>query len=192
MTLELSDHYKEIQEDFNNEVLNGSMFSKQTTECDRLTTEYLGSIIKPGMKVLEVGAGMGNIIENLLCEQYAIDISEEMLKYCRCTNKLLADMNDLPFKDNFFDIVYMVTTLQQSHDQKATVKEAMRVLKKGGQLVIVDGDADSDMGKLREEQLELGQWATCGKAKWLYRKDFKGFDVNHLNNYLLLLTKTKR
>ncbi len=45
-------------------------------------------------------------------------------------------MTDLPFPDGTFDKVYCMHVLAHIRDQKAAVTEAMRVLKKGGKLMV--------------------------------------------------------
>lgn len=192
MISESLDYYRNIRNDFNREAEFGSMFSKELTICDELAIKYLKNQINPKMTILEIGCGMGNVIEALDCkEKYAIDLSSEMLKHCKIKNKLVASMDEIPFTDEKFDLVYMIMTLQQSFKPKKTIEEALRVLKKKGKLIIIDGDTNSSIGQLRQEQIKRGEWLTCGRAKWLDKKDFKGFEIARLADHILLLTKTK-
>lgn len=191
MTLE-NGNYSKIKKDFDAEALKeNGMFSKELTECDRLSIEYLQKIVKPEMKVLEIGCGMGNVIESLDCEQYGLDLSPEMIKHCKLKNKEVGNMDELPYPVYHFDLIFMIMTLQQSVNQNKTVNHIKRFLKKGGQLIIIDGDRTSPIGVTRELKLGKGEWETCGDAQWISAEDFPDFESEHLAPHILLLKKRK-
>lgn len=166
------------------------MFSKEMNHCDNLSLEYLSTIVKPDDKVLEIGCGYGNVIEKLNCQQYGVDISEGMLGYCQIENKSVGNMDELAFEDETFDVVFMIMTLQHSKDRAKTLSEMKRVTKKGGIMVIIDGNKTSGIGQERERLLKIGAWKTCGEAQWLDGKDFPDWNKEHFN-HILILTKTK-
>jgi len=102
--------------------------------------------IQPGMQVLEIGCGSGaftvpasRILGNgFIC---GLDIQEKMLKQVekKMTKKGIrnikivhGDACKLPFEDNFFDMVFMVTVLPEIKDKATTLSEARRVLKPSG------------------------------------------------------------
>lgn len=97
-----------------------------------------------GSKILEIGAGSG-VDAKELKEEYNLtltDVSPKTLE--RLANKLgkpnidyiAADGQNLPFKDSYFDGLYMVATWHHFEDPKKALEEAWRVLKPGGLLVI--------------------------------------------------------
>lgn len=49
----------------------------------------------------------------------------------------IAKAEKIPFKNNFFDRVYMISTIDHIENPKQAIKESMRVLKPGGWLGIV-------------------------------------------------------
>ena len=100
-------------------------------------------------------------------------------------------MDALPYKDDYFGLTYMICTMQHSKDVPKTLSEMERVTKKGGLMVIIDGDKDSPIGKHREEELKKGTWQTCGEANWLSSSDFPGWDSTHLAPHIICLTKRK-
>lgn len=110
---------------------------------------------KKGQKVLDVGTGLGStagFLTNHLTKGskiWTIDPSEEMLKDAR---KRLAEegtgpipiefvqakASKLDFKDNFFDTIVSVMVLHHVENLRNVLKELVRVLKKGGRLLLVD------------------------------------------------------
>ena len=101
-------------------------------------------------RVLEIGAGTGFFIINLaqaglVHEPFATDISPGMVDVCLrnaqnvgITNMKArtADAEALPFEDDFFDLVVGHAVIHHLPDVEAAFKEALRVLKPGGALVI--------------------------------------------------------
>lgn len=93
-----------------------------------------------GEVLLDLGAGTGfvtNIARKYFKKVYAVDITEEMLNKLR--NKqydnvevVLADCENLPFKDNSFDACVAYSVLHHLHDITPTLKETYRVLKPNG------------------------------------------------------------
>lgn len=101
-------------------------------------------------KALEIGTGTGFFIINLaqaglVHEPYATDISPGMVEVClrnaqnvgiSTMKARTADAENLPFEDNYFDIVLGHAVIHHLPDVPAAFKEALRVLKPGGALVI--------------------------------------------------------
>jgi ubiquinone/menaquinone biosynthesis C-methylase UbiE len=92
-----------------------------------------------GKKVLDVGCGFGAY--GLAAERrgasmsVGLDISPEYKKSKLCLF-VLADAQALPFKDSCFDIVLMVEVLEHLPCEMEALREAKRVLKKKGLLLL--------------------------------------------------------
>ena len=111
--------------------------------------------VKEGDIVLEIGVGTGeSVIEFAKIvgdsgKVYGIDISEGMLDVTRMKLKkkglldrvelVNKDAVDLPFKDDFFDKVFMSFTLElfDTPEIPKVLSECFRVLKKGGHICVV-------------------------------------------------------
>lgn len=71
---------------------------------------------------------------------YGVDISSEVVKLAkkRMKNRMdidkfvVGDVRDLPFKNNFFDVVFSFGTIEHIKEQTKACCEAFRVLKPGG------------------------------------------------------------
>lgn len=114
-----------------NKVLN--VFSKEITINE----------IK-GKKILDIGCGAGywsKFFSDLGAEVYGIDIAEEMIneskKNCKKGNFIVANSEDIPFKDNYFDMVISIRSLEYFPDKLKSFKEIKRVLKKDGRLIVI-------------------------------------------------------
>jgi demethylmenaquinone methyltransferase/2-methoxy-6-polyprenyl-1,4-benzoquinol methylase len=99
----------------------------------------------PGMKILDVAAGPGSSSEPLFnagADVTSLDFSEGMLAQGRKARPYLkfvkGDALNLPFDDNRFDVTTISFGLRNTHDFKKALKEALRVTKVGGRMVIVE------------------------------------------------------
>ena len=116
---------------------------------DKIEKEVMYEFLKPqpGMEILDIGCGTGNLsleLARLGARVTGVDISEPMLAIARqkaLREKLdvkfyKADVHDLPFDDETFDAVVSLSALEFVSDLGEALKEAYRVLKHGGRLVI--------------------------------------------------------
>lgn len=112
--------------------------------------------LKPAAHVLDVGCGGGQNAEKLLGEfadftLTGIDLSPEQVDRARTrlapfagrvtlkTGNVLA----LDFPDATFDIVYSIASLKHWSEPAKGLAECLRVLKKGGTLIIAEADKDA-------------------------------------------------
>jgi len=137
---------------------------------EEIKKEFLAfSEIKEGQVVLDVGTGSG-FAAALLAKAvgangriYSIDPSENALNkaFGRLKEEKLdkivvlkkARVEELPFKDNFFDRVSSIMSFHHFSDPVRSLKEMYRVLKPGGILVIVDWTRETTVAPHPKEQL---------------------------------------
>jgi SAM-dependent methyltransferase len=88
--------------------------------------------VRPGMRVLEVGAAKCWAAQHLLprgCEYVATDILTERVGPF---DRVQADGEHLPFADGEFDLTFCVATLHHALDLPRMVAELARVTRRGG------------------------------------------------------------
>lgn len=100
------------------------------------------------VKLLDLGGGTGELA-NFLPQNLEVtvaDPSEAMLKKGKAKDfkqevkHVLADGADLPFADNYFDYLTISDALHHFTEVEKALNEAVRVLKPGGKLYILEFD----------------------------------------------------
>lgn len=96
-----------------------------------------------GKNVLDIGGGMGRFAAELQKKGFkvtVVDIDQQLLAYGTSHYKSITfihgDALHLPFKDNTFDEVVMEQIIEHIPQQGQAIREAYRVLRKGGRLII--------------------------------------------------------
>lgn len=103
-------------------------------------------------RALDVGCGEGDFFEplGLSFEQVvAVDVDFTHTRRARSRSAggvkvCCADAQRLPFAAEVFDAVVLRMALSQMPDHRAALAEAVRVLKPGGSISVIDSDADSN------------------------------------------------
>ena len=99
-------------------------------------------------KVLDVGSGNGYVLSKYATEGadvFGVDITPTAIDLCNKRfeylglegNFQVADAQDLPFDNNFFDCVCSMGVLHHVPDTSKAVAEIFRVLKPGGRLIVM-------------------------------------------------------
>lgn len=91
-------------------------------------------------KILDVGCGAGKNMEQLqkFGQVWGLDNSGEAIKFCKkrgLKNLQLSNAEQTRLKPNFFNIITLLDVLEHTDDKKC-LKEMMRILNKGGILII--------------------------------------------------------
>jgi ubiquinone/menaquinone biosynthesis C-methylase UbiE len=141
-------------------------------QVDRLEKAAIGALISdlaPG-KMLEVGCGTGHWTAYFDAQGFqvtAIDQSPAMLavagrKHLAQVTFMEADVMQLPFADETFDQVAVITTLEFCSDVDRALAEMKRVLRHGGLLLAGCLNACSTLGvnKDHDPVFKYGQFMT--------------------------------
>lgn len=195
-----------LNEYYNNYDEDGRLDSKHG-QVEYLTTmRYIQKYIKPGMKILEVGAGTGRYsialaklgftVEAVELIPHNIDVFKQKITADDNIIVRQGDAKDLScFADESFDITLLVGPMYHLYtveDQKQALSEALRVTKKGGLLfaaycisdasVISFGLKDGHIHELIEKGLinteTFKTYSTPAELFQLYRKE----DIDALNS----------
>ena len=110
--------------------------------------------------------------------------------------RIRGNMNELPFRDRIFDIVFITASLHHSSDISITLKEVYRVLKPMGRLILIN----EPVGGFKRIRLD------CAEVKaginehvyrlWTYIKNLRrtGFTYNiypYMGSYFPVINKIK-
>ncbi len=101
---------------------------------------------KPGGKVLDVGCGSGVMVDDLLaqdCAFWGVDPSWQMINQCRKdfgsrrnAHFFVGGAEEIGFPDSYFDAVICMGVLERVGNNRAALRELLRVLKRDGTLIV--------------------------------------------------------
>lgn len=102
--------------------------------------------LEKGMNVLDVACGNGTLLNMLSAKNeiqgYGIDISDKMVsnakKNCRDMVFKVSGCEEIPFENNFFELMTVCAAYHHFPDTDSFAREAARVLKKDGYLYIAE------------------------------------------------------
>ena len=159
----MNNKYKHIGKDKKKFVEN--MFDNISFKYDffnRLTTFFIDQYwrnkfiknlhLKNNLKVLDIATGTGDVIIQICKKDKSIsgtgfDCSQNMLKIARNKSKIknLSEIEyihgyaeNLPFKDNSFDIITISFGIRNFNNYEKALNEINRILKPGGKLAILE------------------------------------------------------
>lgn len=119
---------------------NANNYSSLANTQKIIAKDLLGfskQYISQSNRILDIGCGTGTLGKLMPSfDIVQIDIAEGMCRQARGNGHktILADMDEMPFEDNSFDVMISSMTLQWSFDMNKTMVELKRVLKPGGKL----------------------------------------------------------
>jgi len=127
--------------------LNENMTNRFNRQRINKTISLLRKITKTGVekKILDLGCGQGHftsIIKNELvdCDVIGLDYSlNAIISACQHYKNIefiIADANNLPFNDEYFDIIILNNIYEHFADPVRVLQNIRKVLKKNGSIII--------------------------------------------------------
>jgi ubiquinone/menaquinone biosynthesis C-methylase UbiE len=165
----------------------------ETTEkYNSLMLEWLGVKEKSNKKLLDIACGGGFFLRKAekFAECFGVDFSSEALtqakKNCNA-NLILASASSLPFKDNSFDFISCLGSLEHFIEMEKALNEMQRVLKNKGKANFYVPNSNFILFKLNkatyyqpnERLASLKEWKKVIEKHFLINQVFK-----HTNNPL--------
>lgn len=137
------------------------------------------------LKVCDLACGPGNnivLLKDKVHEIYGIDLSKEMIEICRekFSNEKSVKLKQVSaiktkLESNYFDYVMIRMGLHHIKEKDKLLKEAYRILKKGGKFLVID-------------KYYINKFEICKRAivKMIFQKNFFIF-----NEHLISKKETK-
>ena len=97
--------------------------------------------LSAGMRVLDVGCGLGAYVRKLRAfsdEVYGVDIDLDKVALAQKELQHIyqAPAEELPFPDAYFDVILLHEVIEHVRDDGQAIREAYRVAKAGGRLIV--------------------------------------------------------
>lgn len=97
--------------------------------------------LKAGMRILDVGCGLGAYVRKLRTisdDVYGVDIDPDKVAQAQqeLPNIHQAPAEELPFPEAYFDAILLHEVIEHVRDDRQALQEACRVAKAGGRLII--------------------------------------------------------
>jgi ubiquinone/menaquinone biosynthesis C-methylase UbiE len=159
-TKEIVIHDLQTRTYFNN--LAESWESKQSNETQKIEELLSRLSLKNAKTILDIGCGTGvlfPIFEKLTSGKskiFAVDFAQCMAKtaalYCNSkTEVICGDSQNLPFMDNFFNLIIAFHVFPHIKDKQAALQEYWRVLKPDGDLAIIHLRSSDELNEFHAE-----------------------------------------
>ncbi|MBW4689888.1 MAG: class I SAM-dependent methyltransferase [Komarekiella atlantica HA4396-MV6] len=99
------------------------------------TYTHLTSIIKPGMKVADIGCG-GQPLRNLIKSCGGNYTSVDVVQNNKNSVDIIADISSIPLPSKSFDVIICTEVLEHCFDPQKALLELSRLLKPSGAIII--------------------------------------------------------
>lgn len=130
-----SDHLQHMAQTGDNPFFSEDLW--RATEA--LTAALIRKHAAPGARILDVGCGLGRLLEQFgELQRYGMDISPGYLEHAqrKGIDVCLSRVEDMPYREGFFDLVVCTDVLEHVFDLDLACRRILRVVREGGVLVV--------------------------------------------------------
>lgn len=102
---------------------------------------YLPTVATNSKKLLDLGSNKGYLTEffkNKGYDAYGLEFNKELVEFSKKNGKakyMQGSVENIPFKDNSFDVILCLASLEHFVDRSRAMKEINRVSKKDGKVI---------------------------------------------------------
>lgn len=134
--------------------------------------------LKKGSRLLEIGCGRGDFLlsfHNTGLKCAGVDMQKSSVELLSDLDIRQCDLSKqpLPFDENIFDVVFHKSLIEHLYDPSNLMDETYRVLKKGGKLIILTPDWESQMEIFYEDFTHCRPYTPLAIKDLLSMWDFK-------------------
>jgi SAM-dependent methyltransferase len=149
---------------------------KEEVPSDDVRLRAVLSALMPldGLRVLDLGCGKGRFAAHFKAagaDIVGLDLSTAMLARATGLDRVRASARRLPFADSTFDAVVAVEVLEHVGAVEPVLREARRVLRPGGRIVIVDKNAGALDARRPWLPSLMVKWIDERRGLWMYPAD---------------------
>ncbi|MGO4730132.1 class I SAM-dependent methyltransferase [Paenibacillus sp. 2KB_22] len=154
----------------------------------------------PDMNVLDIATGGGhvaNALAPLVQRVTALDLTKEMLQAAEQfilgnghdnVDFVAGDAEKLPFDDDVFDLVTCRIAAHHFPDVSSFVHEALRVMKPGGRLLLIDNvaperDENDQFYNEVEKCRDASHVRAWRKTEWIHMLEYAGFRMETMVSF---------
>lgn len=138
------DHTQSMNSDNPNPWISSEIWNEMESSTVELFNTYSQSFkSKKTLKVLDVGVGLGRLLEKVgsihkNIDMYGMDIAMPYLKEAKAKgiDVCFSKIEDMPYQDDCFDIILCTDVLEHVFDLNLCVSKILSVLKRGGILIV--------------------------------------------------------
>ncbi|HSS60964.1 MAG TPA: methyltransferase domain-containing protein [Candidatus Limnocylindrales bacterium] len=152
--------------------------------------QYVGHNGSGPLRILDVGCGTGTMLTYLASfgKAQGVDIDAEAIGYCRergLEDVRLGEASALPFDDSTFDLVTALDVVEHLDDDSAAFREAWRLLRPGGHLLVTVPAHRFLWGDQDEVNMHKRRYVSRELRKRLVEARFEVVRLSYMNALLL-------
>ena len=121
--------------------LKEKFYQQEMFDNDGVFKDMIKKYLKPEFKILDAGAGAGEIFKHDFKDQVTeiigADLDPRVEENPQVHRGYITDLTETPFEDNYFDLTFNRYVLEHIADPEKFLKEMSRITKPGGFMIFL-------------------------------------------------------